>query len=144
MSRGRRIETGPAGSPAMLTEAAGRIAAWVPNAAAVLEFDTKTAEVVTWPVPLAQQGKSQMSFAATQDGAIYALMPQRGLSAVEQLDTPYRVMRLSRETGAWVVVPGGENVPRGALLAGLDRGQAVLWKAGHPDGGMVSAATVEP
>lgn len=128
-------ETGPAGSPAMLSEAPGRIAAWVPNAAAVLEFDAKTAEVTTWAVPLAQQGKSQMSFAAAQDGSIYALMPQRGLSAVEQLDTPYRVVRLNRETGAWVVVPGIPEVTRGAALVGLDGQRAVIWKR--------SARTVE-
>ncbi|MGJ5818255.1 hypothetical protein [Paludibaculum fermentans] len=121
-------ETGPAGSPALLTEMSGRVAAWVPNAAAVIEFDAKSAEVVTWPVPLAQQGKSQMSFAAAQDGAIYGLMPQRGVNAVEQLDAPYRLMRLNRETSAWVVVPNGPELPRGAVLAGLDGQRAVIWK----------------
>ncbi|QOY89466.1 hypothetical protein [Paludibaculum fermentans] len=121
-------ETGPAGSPAMLAEAAGHMAAWVPNAAAVLEFDTKTSEVVTWPVPLAQQGKSQMSFAAAPDGAIYGLMPQRGRNELEQLDTPYRLMRLKRDSGTWVVVPGTPVVPRGAVLAGVDGPRAVIWK----------------
>ncbi len=121
-------ETGPAGSPAMLAETAGRIAAWVPNAAAVLEFDTKSTEVSTWPVPLAQQGKSQMSFAVSPEGAIYGLMPQRAVGAEEQLDTPYRLMRLNRETGTWAAVAGMPALPRGAVLAGMDGPQAVIWR----------------
>lgn len=121
-------QTGPAGSPAMLEEDPGRLAAWIPNAAAVVEFNTKTGEVTTWPVPLASQGKSQMSFAATPQGGIYALMPRRQGGEPERLDTPYQLMRLNRETGAWVPVPGVPTQPRGAALAGMDGNQAVIWK----------------
>ncbi|WP_321474831.1 hypothetical protein [uncultured Paludibaculum sp.] len=121
-------ETGPAGSPAMLAEAPGHVAAWLPNAAAVIEFDTRSADVATWPVPLALQGKSQMSFTASPDGVIYGLMPQRGGGEQEQLDTPYRLMKLNRETGAWVIVAGLPQLPRGAVLAGMDGQQVVIWK----------------
>lgn len=121
-------ETGPAGSPAMLASTPGHVAAWLPNAAAVVEFDTKTAEMVTWPVPLAMQGKSQMSFATSRDGEIYALMPQRSPNDVERLDTPYVLTKLNRDTGAWQIVPALSTLPRGAVLAGMDRGKPVIWK----------------
>lgn len=121
-------ETGPAGSPALLEEQPGRLAAWIPNAAAVVELNTKTAEVTRWAVPLAEQGKSQMSFAATPQGVLYGLMPKRAGGEPERLDTPYRLMRLNRETGVWVPVPGVPELPRGAALAGMDGTKAVVWK----------------
>jgi hypothetical protein len=120
-------ETGRAGAPQVMAGTDGGLLVWLPNAGLVMELSAIDGEARNWNVPLAMTGRSVISFAASQGGAVYGLMPLRGPSDPELLTTRYGVVRLERRSGEWVRLPELGSYPRGSTLAGVDGERPVVW-----------------
>ncbi|MBI5086955.1 MAG: hypothetical protein HZB13_20445 [Acidobacteria bacterium] len=120
------FETGPAGVPALMNAAPGRLLAWLPNAVALLEIDVVTGRGTTWRIPFGVGGRSMLTFACSGRG-VYGLLPARGPGEPERLSTAYELCALDRASGEFRPVGGRARFARGASLAGMDGEQAVVW-----------------
>lgn len=104
------------GLPQLLSSDPGILQAWLPAAATLIQWDTLTGETRLRPVSL-PAGHTLVSLGVAPNGSLLALLPLRGATEDERLDTPYGLFRLQPDQ-RWHRVPNTPEWPRGATLAG--------------------------
>lgn len=94
----------------------GVLQAWLPLAGTLVQWDTITGEARLRLIPL-PAAHALSSLTVTRNGALLALLPLRGATEAERLDTPYGLFTL-QPSQQWQRLPSTPTWPRGAILAG--------------------------
>jgi hypothetical protein len=118
---GRWVLTAPKGLtldglPQLFSPDPGVLDAWLPTVATLVQWDAATGQARLRPIPL-PAAKALTSLTVAPNGSILALLPLRGASEAERLDTPYGLFTLLPNQ-QWRRVPNTPVWPRGATLAG--------------------------